>query len=148
MIEFPTNLGLRFWEKVQKTSTCWNWNSVTDEKGYPLFWKDGSARRLAALITVPEKMQLSHLCGNKSCVNPSHIIFETPGENKRRNPGPGRPRACPRGHSVYARRYRNGTECAECALERAREKYRIDEVFREKIKRTQRENYRRKITNG
>jgi|SRR3990167_2675980 len=127
-----SEFGSRFWSKVSKTKTCWNWTSATDGKGYPLFWKDGAARRLAAMVDVPDGLQISHLCGNKGCVNPSHIIFETPGENKRRDPGPGSAwRAkvsCKYGHPVSMRGIRkrgNGTitECKACVMEQRLTKY-------------------------
>ena len=135
-----SGFSLRFWSKVSKTKSCWNWTSATDEKGYPLFWKDGACRRLAAMLDVPDGLQISHLCKNKQCVKPSHIVFETPRENKRRDPGPGRPRPCPRRHPKSERRYRGGTECAACALERARKKYASDPNFREQAKARTRRN--------
>src|SRR3990167_9081408 len=116
-----SGFSLRFWSKVSKTKSCWNWTSATDEKGYPLFWKDGACRRLAAMLDVPDGLQVSHLCKNKQCVKPSHIVFETPRENKRRDPGNGkmwrRTVPCLRGHpptSRVIRRNDGKTECREC----------------------------------
>ncbi len=31
----------RFWSKVEKTNSCWNWKAYIAQNGYGQFWLDG-----------------------------------------------------------------------------------------------------------
>lgn len=78
----------RFWEKVEKTPTCWIWHGAKDpKKGYGNFAvvSPGANRKgkftrshiwaYTQLIgEVPEGRQLHHVCRRKDCVNPLHMI--------------------------------------------------------------------------
>ena len=70
---------LRFWSKVEKTSSCWNWMSAKNNRGYGRFWLDNRfvlAHRLSYEWLVGEirdGMELDHLCKNPTCVNPKHL---------------------------------------------------------------------------
>lgn len=82
----------RFWEKVQKTETCWNWKGAADQKGYGRFGiKQGLivlAHRFSYELLVgpiPVGLTLDHLCRNPSCVNPAHLEPVTLSENLRRS---------------------------------------------------------------
>jgi len=72
----------RFWPKVEKTETCWNWIAGKNAYGYGTFGRGGRvdghalAHRYAWEITIgpiPEGMHLDHMCHNHACVNPDHL---------------------------------------------------------------------------
>lgn len=80
----------RFWEKVEKTETCWLWTGAVSPNGYGAFW-DGArqvvSHRAAYLLLVgpiADGMTVDHLCRVRSCVNPSHMEIVTRSENSRR----------------------------------------------------------------
>lgn len=80
----------RFWSKVAKTDTCWNWIGTGNQYGYGMFKTGG---RTAPSITshrfayeqligpIPEGKLLDHICHNKACVNPSHLRPVNPKQN-------------------------------------------------------------------
>lgn len=82
----------RFWEKVNKTESCWVWMGAK-YKGYGAFRLDGKSQLAHRVLyawtkgEIPAGAQLDHMCHNRSCVNPSHIRFadwETNGQNRAR----------------------------------------------------------------
>lgn len=77
---------------------------------------------------IPTGMQLDHLCGNRTCVNPEHLEPVTPSENTRR--AASRITACPAQHPYDAentaltpdgRRY-----CRACKRVKALARYRAN----------------------
>lgn len=73
----------RFWSKVEKTETCWNWTGARHPRGYGQYYgeRDGKknlvwahresfARHVGA---IPEDVVIDHMCHNTSCVNPAHL---------------------------------------------------------------------------
>lgn len=69
----------RFWERVEKTDTCWNWTGAAhpNGRGY-VFYLDEKypAHRMAYAFqvdTVPRKLRVWQTCGNPRCVRPEHI---------------------------------------------------------------------------
>lgn len=68
----------RFWQKVDKTDSCWNWTAARFN-GYGIFRFQGAAR-IAHRISytwrfgpIPEGIEIDHMCHNRSCVNPEHL---------------------------------------------------------------------------
>jgi hypothetical protein len=79
----------RFWTKVDKTRTCWNWTASVEGKGYGQFrapnQKMVKAHRFAyeqLVGPIPGHLQLDHRCRNKRCVRPDHLRIVTDKQNK------------------------------------------------------------------
>lgn len=67
----------RFWNKVQKTDTCWIWTATT-RNGYGMFRLNGtivSAHRFSFAYHNNKNIDLiiRHKCDNPPCVNPEHL---------------------------------------------------------------------------
>lgn len=87
----------RFWSRVDVGHPlgCWEWMARKDPAGYGRFdWKkEGSARAFPGLahrfayanVMGEEPNTLDHLCENRSCVNPDHLLPTTRGENVARS---------------------------------------------------------------
>lgn len=85
-----TNLE-RFKDKiVENFEGCWVWLGQVNHAGYGLCWAGDNlhaAHRwgyIALQGSVPEGLQLDHLCRRRDCVNPSHLEPVTGKENKQR----------------------------------------------------------------
>ncbi len=77
----------RFWEKVEKTTSCWNWTAGINMGGYGTFWSK-KRHRLAHRWSyehftgpIPDGLTIDHLCRNTKCVNPKHLEAVTQREN-------------------------------------------------------------------
>jgi len=77
----------RFWSKVNKTNTCWNWIGYLDKGGYGSFWLNGKMQRAHRVSFEQhfgwsnENLVVMHKCDNPSCVRPEHLILSTQKNN-------------------------------------------------------------------
>ena len=69
----------RFWNKVNKTDSCWLWTAAKFQCGYGAF-RSGEKVRQAHRVAyeelvgpVPTGLCLDHLCRVRACVNPEHL---------------------------------------------------------------------------
>lgn len=86
----------RFWEKVDKTATCWLWRGAINRNGYGNFLAggtraDGLRYQEAHIVSyelhrgpIPDGLELDHLCRVHHCVNPDHLEPVTHTVNMRR----------------------------------------------------------------
>jgi len=77
----------RFWEKVDKSGSCWTWTAFRDKDGYGLFKVDGKnigAHRFSYTIEngrIENGKLICHSCDNPSCVRPNHLWLGTHKDN-------------------------------------------------------------------
>lgn len=110
----PRPIAERFWEKVHKTSTCWEWTASLNALGYGKFGKSSGrghegAHRVSWWLTngpIPSGLYVLHRCDNPKCVRPDHLFLGTNADNLRDAAQKGRmsPQAHPERYlSVLAR---------------------------------------------
>jgi len=118
----------RFWLKVRKTRSCWLWTGAKRD-GYGQIGRGAkhvSAHRAAYemhLGKIPEGLVIHHICGNKSCVNPQHLLPCTMQRNTRLAHGHSEHFAadvCKKGHKLVAGNVRIRVFCLTCLREEDR----------------------------
>lgn len=89
----------RFWAKVKKSDTCWEWLGAKDELKYGMFRPIGvlsssvRAHRVAFVLTYgmfDVSLKVCHKCDNPSCVRPDHLFLGTHRDNARDRDSKGR----------------------------------------------------------
>lgn len=74
------------------TTPCWIWKRTRSRKGYGMVWDKqrnrlGMAHRVVYEQeggTIPDGLQLDHLCQQRACVNPEHLEPVTQAVNQQR----------------------------------------------------------------
>lgn len=138
----------RFWRHINKTETCWIWNTVKDKNEYGHFRINGVKMRAHRFSwsfhhkkPFPEGMLACHTCDTPACVNPLHIYPGSMSNNISEAIAKGRHKVpkgtmhlilkakthCLRGHEYTpenTKKQGSGRSCLECNKSHQR-KYRL-----------------------
>lgn len=95
MTEPSANDLRRFWSKVRIGENCWEWTAYKMRGAWPygqVVW--GGKTRLAHRVSyelahgsVPEGLQVDHICSNALCVRPDHLRAVTNKQNSEHHKG-------------------------------------------------------------
>lgn len=86
-----------FFERITEVNGCHHFKGAPDRDGYKHFQFEGKnwkAHRLAVVFDGrdPKDMVVMHSCDNPCCVNPSHLLIGTHGDNMQDKVNKGRAR--------------------------------------------------------
>jgi hypothetical protein len=105
----------RFWQKVEKTDTCWLWKAALTRGGYGQFAiakQPRRAHRIAYSLVngaIPDELEIDHRCFVRACVKPDHLQVVTRQTNVLRSTSPSALYAarshCSRGHEYLPGSY-------------------------------------------
>lgn len=123
-------------EYAPELGPCWLFTARRNRKGYGLMWHSGLRRGVVAhrisyelyVGTIPDGLQLDHLCRVRHCVNPNHLEPVTPSVNTLRGNLAAVTRAraearthCANGHELTTENTntaRGWRECRSCQRDR------------------------------
>jgi hypothetical protein len=86
-MEFTEEQKKRFWDKVDKTDSCWSWTGGISNSGYGAIcinYKIYKTHRISWLLagnTIPDGHVIRHKCRNRHCLNPEHLETGTYADN-------------------------------------------------------------------
>ena len=133
MILLSTDLPQRIQDKIRKReSGCWEWMGSQDKAGYGRAWLSGRTHRVhrvvyEQLVGPIAKPILDHLCRNRCCCRPSHLVPATHRENTMalRSQASAKVNAdktcCPKCGGVYSYAKNGRRMCGRCRAARQRE---------------------------
>ena len=118
----------RLKDKCIEKDGCILFTGASTPSGYGYMWNGVKAvpvHRLSYLLhngSLPEQLEIDHLCRKRNCVNPLHLEAVTHRENMRRSNAVmgfnARKTACKKGHALKGKNLRinkkGGRECREC----------------------------------
>lgn len=114
-----SGISPRFHQSYTVQGECWIWNKSKDRDGYGRI-KVRGVRMPAYMVgywlyvgIVPDHIQLHHVCRNRLCVNPYHLLGVTPQEHTRYSIYYTRTE-CPRGHPYPGGIFKKGMICKTC----------------------------------
>jgi len=117
----------RFWDKVEKTKSCWEWKAFIGKYGYGRFHyqkRPHDAHRVSYWLLVgdiPKDKVIDHICRNRACVNPAHMQLVTRGQNVLLGIGASamnmRKGLCPKGHKYDGIKKSGDRFCKTCKNE-------------------------------
>lgn len=102
----------RFWSRVDRSGSCWDWTGGSDKNGYGRLNVDGfipgvrstTAPKMALILTTGQmppldpasgrRMDSRHSCDRPPCVRPEHLSFGTRTQNMADMTERGRRRGC------------------------------------------------------
>ena len=143
----PRPAADRFWDKVNKTDTCWLWTASCSPTGYGVFRISQPVHKLVSAHRwayeqvhgpIPAGLQIDHLCRIRHCVNPDHLEAVTQKENLQRGKGTNghsytRKTHCKHGHMFNCK----NTQIRPDGSRRCRVCNRIQKRARRQLKRRQ-----------
>lgn len=118
-------LADRFWEKIEKTDTCWFWTAGMSDgygrinRGVPTS-ELVLAHRLSWELhfgSIPNGMNVLHKCDSRPCVRPDHLFLGTNVDNTKDRESKGRGVWWGIHSSVYPRRQFLMAICKSCGKE-------------------------------
>ena len=132
-----TPINQRFWDKINKTDSCWIWSASTTRGYGRLMIKKNvtiAAHRYSAMLhfgMFDSRLLVLHKCDNPACVNPEHLFLGTEKDNMVDMVSKGRSFGQKKTHCKHGHEYtknntimhNGGRECRTCISVRKKKDY-------------------------